>query len=77
MLLEGGAVHCAAAEEGIYNTADHGVKMEAVKYTSTVTDRAASWVGESRIYANSYTSPVVIGPISGSPRPAGIRSRAI
>ena len=68
--ISGVPVHCVAAEEGVYNTADHGVKMEAVKYTSTVTDRAASWVGESRSYANSYTSPVVIGQVMSYNDPA-------
>ena len=37
--------------------------MEAVKYTSTRTDKSASWVGESRTYANSYTNPVVLGQV--------------
>ena len=68
--ISGVPVHCVAAEEGVYNTADHGVKMEAVKYTSTVTDRAASWVGENRSYANSYTSPVVIGQVMSYNDPA-------
>jgi len=37
--------------------------MEAVKYLSTVTDCASSWVGESRTYSNSYSSPVVLGQV--------------
>jgi hypothetical protein len=37
--------------------------MEAVKYTSTVTDSDSSWVGEPRGYSNSYTNPVVLGQV--------------
>jgi len=40
-----------------------GVTMEAVKFTSTVTDEDKSWVGESRTYANSYSTPVVVGQV--------------
>jgi len=47
----------------VYNEADHGVKMEAVKFTSTVTDQYNSWIGESRDYANAYTTPVVVGQV--------------
>ena len=68
--ISGVPVHCVAAEEGVYNTTDHGVNMEAVKYTSTVTDRAGSWVGESRAYANTYTNPVVIGQVMSYNDPA-------
>jgi hypothetical protein len=57
------SVHFLVVEEGVYNTADHGVKMEAVKYTSTVTDSDSSWVGEPRGYSNSYTNPVVLGQV--------------
>ena len=68
--ISGVPVHCVAAEEGVYNTTDYGVNMEVVKYTSTVTDRAGSWVGESRAYANSYVSPVVIGQVMSYNDPA-------
>jgi hypothetical protein len=37
--------------------------MEAVKYTSTVTDRKSNWNGESQAYSNTYTSPVVVGQV--------------
>ncbi len=56
-------VHYMVVEEGVYNEADHGVKMEAVKFTSTVTDQYNSWIGESRDYANAYTTPVVVGQV--------------
>ena len=61
--LSGVTVHYMVVEEGVYNVAAHGVKMEAVKYTSTVTDRKGSWDGELRSYSNSYTGPVVIGQV--------------
>jgi len=48
-------------EEGVW-TID-GVKIEAQKYLSTITDENNSWVGEARTYGQSYTSPVVIGQV--------------
>jgi hypothetical protein len=56
-------VHYTAVEEGVYTQAADGVKMEAVKFTSTVTDHDSSWAGEARTYANSYTDPVVVGQV--------------
>jgi len=56
-------VHYLVVEEGVYNTVDHGVTMEAVKYLSSVTDDDDSWIGENRTYANSYTDPVVLGQV--------------
>ena len=56
-------VHYMVVEEGVYTLAEHGVKMEAVKFTSTRTDNNKSWVGESRSYQQSYTSPVVVGQV--------------
>ena len=56
-------VHYVAVEEGVYTEAEHGVKMEAIKFVSTVTDGAESWVGESRTYKNAYTTPVVLGQV--------------
>jgi PKD repeat protein len=56
-------VHYLVVEEGVYNAAEHGVTMEAVKYISSVTDDNNSWVGESRTFANSYTDPVVLGQV--------------
>jgi hypothetical protein len=55
--------HYMVIEEGVYDVATNGVKLEAVKYTSTVTDRKGSWGGESRSYSNSYTSPVIVGQV--------------
>ncbi len=58
------SVYYMVVEEGVYTQAQDGVTMEAVKYSSTVTDNAsATWNGESRTYANSYTTPVVVGQV--------------
>jgi hypothetical protein len=67
--LSGVPVHYVVVEEGVYNEAEHGVKMEAVKYTSTVTDEYSSWVGESRSYSNSYNTPVVLGQVMSTNDP--------
>lgn len=56
-------VHYVAVEEGVYNSTEHGVTMEAVKYNSTVTDENNRWVGEARGYSNSYSQPVVVGQV--------------
>ena len=68
--ISGITAHVMAVEEGVYTIGQHGVKMEAVKFTSTVTDDASSnWVGVSRTYANSYGSPVVLGQVMSSNDP--------
>jgi hypothetical protein len=56
-------VYYTVVEQGVYTAADHGVTMEAVKFTSTTTDRSGSWQGTSRSYDNSYVSPVVMGQV--------------
>jgi len=61
--LNGYTVHYLVVEEGVYNLAQHGVKMEAKKYTSTVTDRVYSWIGQQRSYQQSYAHPVVLGQV--------------
>ena len=61
--ISGIDVHWLVLEEGVYPVADYGVQMEAVKFTSTVTDRKASWSAEVRAYAQSYTTPVVLGQV--------------
>jgi hypothetical protein len=47
-LVAGIDVHYLVVEEGVYTETTCGVKMEAVKFTSTLTDRYGSWTGESR-----------------------------
>ena len=63
--ISGVDVHYLVVKEGVYNVAQHGVQMEAVKYSSATTDRTGSWLGESRSYANpgGYTNPVVLGQV--------------
>lgn len=56
-------VHYMVVKAGVYTLAEHGVKMEAVKFNSTITDGSGSWVGQNRSYANSYTDPVVVGQV--------------
>jgi subtilisin family serine protease/subtilisin-like proprotein convertase family protein/PKD repeat protein len=67
--FDGVDVHYLVVRAQEYNEATHGVKMEAHKFTSTVTDYAGSvdygshWVGEPQSYTNTYISPVVIGQV--------------
>jgi hypothetical protein len=57
-------VYFFIAEAGVYNEADHGVKMEVVKFNSTVTDFANnSWNAQAMPYAQAYTQPVVLGQV--------------
>ena len=46
--VTGVTVHYVAADEGVYTLERDGVKLEAVKYLSTVTDGQGHWIGESR-----------------------------
>ena len=61
--ITGIPVHYMVVEEGNYTLAEDGVKMEAVKFTSTRTDENNSWVGEARSYQQSYSQPVVVGQV--------------
>jgi hypothetical protein len=61
--VSGITVHYMVVEEGVYTTGAHGVKMEAVKYTSTSTDSDSSWSAQSRSYQQSYSNPVVLGQV--------------
>ena len=67
--ISGVTVHYTVVEEGVYNEAEHGVKMEAVKITSTRTDSSTSWVGQRANYGNSYINPVVVGQVMTSNDP--------
>ena len=60
------AVHYLVMEEGVYSEQIDGIKMEAVRFTSTVTDNEQSWAGEQRSYLNEYSSPVVVGQVMTS-----------
>jgi Bacterial Ig domain len=50
-------------EAGVYTDATNGIKLEAKKYSSTLTDNTTNWVGQSRSYTNTYFSPVVFGQV--------------
>jgi uncharacterized protein YjdB len=56
-------VHWMVVAAGVYNDAEHGVKMEAAKFDSNITDRKTSWGGTKRAYAQAYTNPVVVGQV--------------
>lgn len=57
------AVSYIVIEQGTYTVAADGVKAEAYKIDSSVTDNAGSWSGSAIAYANTYSSPVVIGQV--------------
>ena len=57
-------VHYVVLEEGVYNAADHGIAMEALRFNSTRTDHDASWIAESINATNTYTAPVVLGQVA-------------
>jgi hypothetical protein len=59
-------VHWMVVKRGVYTLAEHGVKMEAVKFNSTVTDHSGSWVAQAREYQQSYDQPVVLGQVMTS-----------
>ena len=61
--IDGVPIHYMVVEKGIYTEAEHGVKMEAVKFLSTVTDENNSWSGQSMPYSNFYANPVVLGQV--------------
>ena len=46
-----------------------GVKCEAHKYISSVTDENNSWSGEQQEYSHEYTSPVVVGQVMSAVDP--------
>lgn len=56
-------VAVVAVDEGVYTLADDGVKMEAAKFTSTLTGRKGNWFGNARSYQNNYSNPVVVGQV--------------
>ena len=67
--IAGVNVHYMVMEEGVYRTSEHGITMEARKFTSTVTDGALAsnpaqnWQGESQSYQNRYQRPAVFGQV--------------
>jgi hypothetical protein len=55
-------VHCVVVEEGKWKLPD-GRLIESKKYSSTVTDRKGSYIGQTQSYQNRYVSPVVLGQV--------------
>ncbi len=62
-------VHWLVVKEGVYTAAEHGIAMEAHTFTSKLTDRRRSWIGESRAYEQRYANPVVIGQVMSANDP--------
>lgn len=59
-------VHCMVVRNGVYTTAEHGVRMEAVKLEGFASsDNTRSWFGELQPYQNPepYSTPVVVGQV--------------
>ena len=57
-------VHYLVAEAGVYDEAEHGIRMEALRYLSARTDgEPGGWIGETRAYVNAYAEPVVLGQV--------------
>jgi hypothetical protein len=55
-------VHCVIVEEGVWKLED-GRNIEAAKYSSTVTDRKGTYVGQEQSYQSEYSKPVVLGQV--------------
>jgi hypothetical protein len=66
----GADVHYWVVEEGVYSDTTSGATLEAVRMTSTVTDRSGAWSGEPRGYAQVYAVPVVLGQVMSANDPA-------
>lgn len=62
-VLSNYTVRYLVADTGTYTLSDHGIKLEARKVLSTVTDEDGSWLGQSIGYAQSYINPVVLGQV--------------
>ena len=61
--ISGYDVHYFVIEEGVYTTAAHGIKLEALRASSLITAENNSWQFEPRSYQNSYSNPVVVGQV--------------
>ncbi len=61
--VTGVPVEYVVVEAGTYNVADHGVKLEANTFNSTVTDSAGNWNGQSIALDNTYDQPVILGQV--------------
>ncbi len=62
--ISGYQVFYFVVEEGVYNTAEHGIRMEAIRALSMQTADKTNWSAlEPRPYQNSYSNPVVLGQV--------------
>lgn len=59
--VQADTVHYMVMEAGVYNI--NGMRCEARRFESTVTDHLRSWAGESRSYGQGYSNPVVFGQV--------------
>jgi hypothetical protein len=62
LALTGRDVHCVVVEEGAWKLPD-GRLIESKKYSSTVTDRKGSYIGQAQAYRSTYRNPVVLGQV--------------
>ena len=56
-------VHYLVVEEGTYGAVTHGIGMEAVKFTSSITDHSGQWRGQAWMPTLWFSSPVVVGQV--------------
>lgn len=56
-------VHYLVMEAGVYTQAEHGVRMEALRVNSSITDHDQSWQASSLTPTNTYSAPVVLGQV--------------
>ncbi|MEO0469867.1 MAG: T9SS type A sorting domain-containing protein [Bacteroidota bacterium] len=61
--VSGVDVYYTVVEAGVYTQAADGIDMEAFRFQSTVTSHSSSYVEETAVYSNAYTSPVVLGQV--------------
>jgi uncharacterized repeat protein (TIGR01451 family) len=61
-------VHCLVTEAGAFTLPD-GRRIEAQKYSTTLTDENGAWVGQQQSYLQSYVSPVVLGQVMSANDP--------
>ncbi|MEM7220009.1 MAG: sulfatase-like hydrolase/transferase [Pseudomonadota bacterium] len=58
------AVHYLVVEGGVYNETHHGIRMEAIPFsTRGNTDHKGNWTGRELPLANEYSQPAVLGGV--------------
>ncbi len=58
-------LHYVVAAAGVYNQVEHGIKMEAVRFTSERVDSEGDRLGVEQGTLLNYNNPVVLGQIIG------------